>query len=87
MRATKEQIEAWLVELGQLLGPFGADPAFERALLEVEWLQGELAAGRLELPVPSTGDLYLPYALTEGLLDDVPEVVDAATRVVEALLD
>ena len=88
MEASREEVDKRLADLIRELTPHQKDPAALRALLEAEWLRGELAEGRLVLPVRSTQELYLPYAVTEGYLDDLPPSAKAAAdQVLDALLD
>lgn len=80
-------------ELQQLLASFieaveehRDDPAFERARLEAIWLRDELKASRLSLPLRSTQDLYLCYAVSEGLFETQPEIDCLAEQIVDAVL-
>ena len=62
------------------------DAVLERVYGEFMWLRQELAKGTIELPFASTQDLYFPYALNEGLLDEWPQVRERIESLYDAVL-
>jgi hypothetical protein len=86
MMPVDDAIDLQLQRLIQTLEPHVADPALDRAYLEALWLRDERAAGRLTLPLDRADDIYLAWALAEGLFDDLPEAKEAAEDVAAALI-
>lgn len=63
------------------------DKVFVRLLGEAIWLKQELEKGRLKLPIKSTQDLFLFYAVGEDLLHDTPDAKLVAEQLMDILLD
>jgi hypothetical protein len=58
----------------------------ERLYGEVTWLRQELEKGTIQLAFASTQDLYFPYALSEGLLDEWPQIRERIESLYDAVL-
>jgi hypothetical protein len=63
------------------------DAVLARLHGEVMWLRQELEKGTIELPFSSTQDLYFPYALSEGLLDEWPEIRERIESLYDAVYE
>lgn len=83
---SRNDILKLLTDLATALEPHKSDQAADRARMEVLWLKQEISVGRLDLPVKSTKELYLCYAVSEGLFDDYPKARMLAEQLVDAIL-
>jgi hypothetical protein len=62
------------------------DKVLERLSGEMMWLQQELEKGTITLLFASTQDLYFPYALSQGLLDEWPQIRERIESLYDAVL-
>lgn len=86
MARSMENLKSLIREFGRSLAACPDSPPVERLRDEADWLLQELENGSLHLPLESTRDVYLSYALVDGSLDEFSRAKMLGERLLTVLI-